>query len=434
MPIGQNRPTHQDHYSIRKAFFNRIRMGIWDYLWEDLDHRRREHRLRKMVCIDSAQGPIVRMEANGTEKVLFCSNNYLNLAEDPQVRAAVHAAIDHYGIGSAASRLISGTMAPHTKYEERFAEWVCKEAALFFSCGWMANQALLQDLPQKGDLVLIDRLDHASILDAVGAGDARFKSYRHNDLGRLEALLAEPGYTRKFVVTESVFSMDGDTADLARLVELKKRYGAILIVDEAHSIGCIGPTGAGLAEQLGILDQVDILVAPLGKAFGCGGAIVAGPKVVIDALVNRARPFIFTTAPSPLIAAAAIAALDIIRNQPRRRQQLADNAAYLRKRLRQVSFDIGSSSTHIVPLIIGTSDAAVRVSEELFDRGYFVAAIRPPTVPPNTARLRISLQAHHTREQIDGLVQVLIELKQRGLTPENHFTSDEPSAVEPERT
>ena len=304
-------------------FFNRNRMGVWDYLREDLDRRRQEHRLRKTVCIDSAQGPVVRMEADGSEKVLFCSNNYLNLAEDPQVRAAVREAIDRYGVGSAASRLISGTMAPHAELERRFAEWVHTEAALFLNCGWMANQAVLQTLPQKGDLVLIDRLDHASILDAVGAGDARFKSYRHNDLSRLETLLAEAGYNRKFIVTESVFSMDGDTADLAGLVELKKRYGAILIVDEAHSIGCMGPTGAGLAEQMGLLDQIDILVAPLGKAFGCGGAIVAGPQVVIDTLINCARPFIFTTAPSPLIASAALAALEIIRSQPQRRQQLA---------------------------------------------------------------------------------------------------------------
>lgn len=407
-------------------------MGTWDYLQEELDHRRQDHRLRKMVRIDSEQGPVVRMGSEGTEIILLCSNNYLNLAEDPRIRQAVGKAIDHFGFGSAASRLISGTMSPHVEFERQFANWVHCESALLFSCGWMANQAVLQTLPRKGDLVLIDRLDHASILDAVAVGEARFKSYRHNDPNRLETLLTESGHNRKFIVTESVFSMDGDTADLARLIDLKKRYGAILIVDEAHSIGCMGPTGAGLAEQLGILDQVDVLVAPLGKAFGCGGAIVAGPQVVIDTLVNHARPFIFTTAPSPLIAAAAIAALDMIRNQPGRRQQLADNAAYLREQLRQAGFDIGSSRTHIVPLMIGPSEAAVRISEELFARGYFIAAIRPPTVPPNTARLRISLQAHHTREQIDGLVNILVELKQKGLIRGNPITSDDVSA-EPER-
>jgi 8-amino-7-oxononanoate synthase len=406
-------------------FFNWNRMGIWDYLREDLDRRRQEHRLRKTICIDTAQGPVVRMTADGSEKVLFCSNNYLNLAEDPQIQAAVREAIDRYGVGSAASRLISGTMAPHAKLERRFAEWVHSEAALFFSCGWMANQAVLQTLPQKGDLVLIDRLDHASILDAVEAGDARFKSYRHNDLNRLGALLAEPGYNRRFIVTESVFSMDGDTADLARLVGLKKQYGAILIVDEAHSIGCMGPTGVGLAEQMGVLDQIDILVAPLGKAFGCGGAMVAGPQVVIDTLVNCARPFIFTTAPSPLIASAALAALEIIRSQPQRREQLAANARYLRDRLVGAGFDIGPSSTHIIPLMIGPSDAVVRLSEKLFAQGYFVAAIRPPTVPPNTARLRISLQANHTQKQMDGLLSVLMEWKQS-----SRIISGEPSAAE----
>ena len=409
----------------RMDLFNRNRMGTWDYLREDLDRRRQEHRLRRMVCIASAQGPVVRMEADGSEKILFCSNNYLNLAEDPQVRAAVRESINRYGVGSAASRLISGTMVPHAELERTFAEWVHAEASLFFSCGWMANQAVLQTLPQKGDLVLIDRLDHASILDAVEAGDARFKSYRHNDLNRLEALLTEPGYHRRFIVTESVFSMDGDTADLAGLVELKKRYGAILIVDEAHSIGCMGPTGAGLAEQMGLLEQVDIFVAPLGKAFGCGGAIVAGPQVVIDTMVNCARPFIFTTAPSPLIASAALAALEIIRSQPQRRQQLAANARYLRERLVSAGFDIGPSTTHIIPLMIGPSDAAVRMSEELYTRGYFVAAIRPPTVPPNTARLRISLQTHHSGQQMDGLLGVLMGWKQSG-----RIISDEPSAAE----
>jgi 8-amino-7-oxononanoate synthase len=406
-------------------FINWNRMGIWDYLQEDLDRRRQEHRLRKTVCIDSAQGPVVRMAADGSEKGPFCSNNYLNLAEDTKIQAAVHKAIDRYGIGSAASRLISGTMVPHAELERRFAEWVHSEAALILSCGWMANQAVLQTLPQKGDLVLIDRLDHASILEAVEAGDARFKSYRHNDLNRLEALLTEPGYTRRFIVTESVFSMDGDTADLAGLVELKKRYGAILIVDEAHSIGCMGPTGAGLAEQMGLLDQVDVLVAPLGKAFGCGGAMVAGPQVVIDTLVNCARPFIFTTAPSPLIASAAMSALELIRSEPQRRQQLATNAQYLRDRLVDAGFDIGPSNTHIIPLMIGPSNTAVRLSEELYARGYFVAAIRPPTVPPNTARLRISLQANHTQTHMDGLLSVLMEWRQS-----DRITSDDPSAEE----
>ncbi len=387
---------------------------VFDDIQKQLDELHSNHLLRRMQCIESAQGSIVRM-SDGSEKVLFCSNNYLNMAEDPRIRTAIHEAIDRYGVGSAASRLISGTMAPLAELEKRFAVFLCQEAALFFSCGWMANQSVLETLPQKGDLVLVDRMDHASIIDSVQAGPARFRTFRRTDPGRLDGLLSETGYHHKFIVTESVFSMDGDTADLVKLVELKNRYGAILIVDEAHSIGCMGPTGAGLAERMGLLDQVDIFVAPLGKAFGCGGAIVAGPKVVIDYLVNRARPFIFTTAPSPLIASAALAVLDIVKSEPQRRQHLAANAEYLRDRLRKGGFDIGNSTTHIVPLMIGKAETALRISQELFQRGYFVSAIRPPTVPPNSSRLRISLQSQHTQQQLDGLCNALIEIRASGL-------------------
>jgi 8-amino-7-oxononanoate synthase len=395
-------------------FSSRESMNVFEHLNNQLDELQSDHLLRRMVCIQSAQGPVVRME-DGSEKVLFCSNNYLNLAEEPRIRRAVHEAVDRYGVGSAASRLISGTMTPHAELEKRFAGFLHTEAALFFSCGWMANQSVLATLPQKGDLVVVDRLDHASIIDPIHAGPARFKTYRRNDPDRLEALLSETGYIRKYIVTESVFSMDGDTADLSTLTKLKNKHGAILIIDEAHSIGCLGPTGAGLCEHEGLLDKVDILVAPLGKAFGCGGAIVAGPKTVIDFMVNRARPLIYTTAPSPLIASAALAALDIVGREPQRRQQLAANSDYLRDRLRQAGFDVGSSTTHIIPLMIGKAETAIEISRELYQRGYFVSAIRPPTVPPNSSRLRISLQANHTQGHLDGLCNALREIRGSGL-------------------
>jgi 8-amino-7-oxononanoate synthase len=311
--------------------------------------------------------------------------------------------MEKYGFGAAASRLISGTMTPHTELEDAFTKFLHKEASLYFPSGWTANQALLTTLPKKGDLVLIDRYDHASIIDAVKASEADFHTYRRNQPERLEKYLADSKYKNRFIVTESIFSMDGDTANLTDLVELKDRYNAILIVDEAHSLGCFGPTGAGLCELEGILDEVDIIVAPLGKAIAATGGIIAGPKVVKDYLINKARPFIYTTAPSPVVATAAMKSLEIIQAEPQRRQRLQDNAAYLRNAFTDMGLDIGNSTSQIIPVILGDSAKALEVSKKLFEEGYFISAIRPPTVPPGTARLRVSVQSDHTQEQLKGL-------------------------------
>ena len=339
--------------------------------------------------------------------MLFCSNNYLNLAGDGRIIEAACQAARQYGVGSAAARLVSGTMRPHIELEQSMARLLDKKAALYLPSGWAANQALLTTLPQKGDLVLIDRFDHASIIDAVRSGQAEFRTYRRDQLDRLERFLAEELYERKFIVTESVFSMDGDTADLAALVQLKQRYGAILIVDEAHAFGCMGENGAGLCQQQGVLDQVDIIVTPLGKAAAATGGIVAGPQVVIDYLVNKARPFIFTTAPSPMVAAGAVKAIEIIQSEPQRRERLMAGADSLRQRFLDMGLDIGQSTTHIIPVVLGDAQKAVAVSKSLAEAGFFVSAIRPPTVPPNTARLRISVQSDHTPAQREGLCQAL---------------------------
>ncbi len=365
---------------------------------------------RRLRCIDSAQGPVVRFEGDPTDKIIFCSNNYLNLADDKRVVAAVIEAVKRYGYGSTASRLISGTMRPHVEVEAAFAEFFGTEAALLFPSGWTANEAVLKTIPQKGDIVLLDKFDHASIIDGTRAGQAEFRTYRPDKLDRLEKLLADKKYNRKFIVTESVFSMDGNRANLARLVDLKKTYDAILIVDEAHAIGCLGKTGAGLAQALGVLDEVDIIVAPLGKAIAATGGIVASNKTVIDYLINKARAFIYTTAPSPVNCGAILTALEIVKTEPVKREKLAANAEYLRARLKSLGLDTGDSTTHIIPVIIGPSKDTLRVSKELYDRGFFIAAIRPPTVPADSARLRISLQSDHTTEQLDSLVDAFGEI------------------------
>jgi 8-amino-7-oxononanoate synthase len=236
-------------------------------------------------------------------------------------------------------------------------------------------------------------------------------------LDRLERLLGSDDYNRKFIVTESIFSMDGDAADLAALVELKNKYGAFLIVDEAHAVGCLGGSGAGLAEQLGLIDQVDIIVATMSKALAATGGVVASKKVVIDLLINKARSFIYTTAPTVANCAAAMAALEIVASEPQRRQRLTDNAGYLRKRLGGLGLNTGQSTSHIVPVIIGGAEQALEVSKRLFEMGFFVPAIRPPTVPAGTARLRLSLQSEHSTEQMDGLCEAFEVLIKRGLLP-----------------
>lgn len=383
-------------------------MDKFEHLLQELQDLQSHQMSRKCLCLDSAQGPTARID--GRDIVLFCSNNYLNLANHPKIRQAATEAVERYGWGAASSRLISGTMTPHCRAEQSWAAFFGKQAALFFGSGWSANQSVLTALPGKNDLVLIDRMDHASIIDAVRTSDAQFHTYRRDSLDRLEKYLADPKYRTRYIVTESIFSMDGDIADLKALVELKNKHNAILIVDEAHAVGCLGKTGTGLAEESDILDQVDIVVAPLGKGPACGGAIVAANRVVIDYLVNKARPFIFTTAPSPVLAQVSIAALEIIQNESQRRLHLKQNADALRQKLREMGCDTGQTTTHIIPIILGSAQRAMSTAASLFAKGYFAAAIRPPTVPAGTERLRISIQCDHTPSQIQGLCQALREI------------------------
>jgi 8-amino-7-oxononanoate synthase len=385
-------------------------MDKFAYLQDELNGLENRDLLRKLRCVSSVDGPVVTLCGDERPKVNFCSNNYLNIASDPLVISAVVDAVGKWGFGSTASRLICGTMQPHVEVEWKFADFLGTEAALLFPSGWMANEALLTTLPQKGDIVLIDRADHASIIDATKSSNAEFRTYRRDNPAKLEKLLGDDKYNRKFIVTESIFSMDGDAADLAKLVELKNAFDAILIVDEAHSFGCMGATGTGLAEELGLGAEIDIIVAPLGKAAGASGAIAAAGQTVIDYLTNKARPFIYTTAPPAVNCAAAIAALEIIRNQPQRRKKLGENAQYLRQRLGEMKLDTADSCSHIIPVIIGDSASAVAVSKGLYERGYLVVAIRPPTVPKGSARLRISVQAEHTRAQLDGLSEALSDV------------------------
>jgi 8-amino-7-oxononanoate synthase len=380
----------------------------FDFLQNELNSIEQNGLLRGLIEIDSAAGTTIRIGSD--EKILFCSNNYLDLAADKRLIAAAKDAMDKYGFGSAASRLISGTIKPHVELERKLADLFGKQAALTFPAGYMANLAILQTIGQKGDLILLDKLDHASIIDAARSSDADFRTYHRTQFEKIENLLASKEYNRKFIVTESVFSMDGDFADLKKLVELKKKYNAYLIVDEAHAFGCFGNTGAGLAQELGVLDDVDIVVATLSKSAGCSGGFVAADKCVIDFLINKARPFIYTTAPIPANSAAAVCAIDIIKNAQDRRKQLKQNSEYLRSQLKKLGLNTAASASQIVPVIIGDNKKTLEISKKLFEKGFYVVAIRPPTVAPGTSRLRISLQSAHTKQQIDGLCQALAGL------------------------
>lgn len=365
----------------------------------DLDRVRAAGLERRLRRIESEQGPAVTID--GKRYLLFCSNNYLGLATHPDVVAAAHAALARYGASAVSSRLISGHMAAHAELEETIARWKRVEAALVFSTGYQANVGVLTALLGPDDVVLSDELNHASIIDGCRLSRARIAVYRHNDLEHLSARLAETaGARRRLVVTESIFSMDGDRAPLGEIAGLCERFGAWLMVDEAHAAGVFGPRGAGLAAESGVSERVGVHVGTLGKALGSFGAYVAGSRRLIDLLVNRARPFIFTTGLPPASAAAARAAIEVVEREPERARGLLDRAARLGGELRAAGLTVPHVDSQILPVLIGEAERAVAVGARLLEEGVYVAAIRPPTVPPGTSRLRVSLMATHTDADI----------------------------------
>jgi 8-amino-7-oxononanoate synthase len=333
------------------------------------------------------------------------SNNYLGLAGRAEVRAAAADAALGDGCGAGSSRLIAGTSDLHRALEERLARFKGTEGALLFTSGYTANIGVIPALIGAGDLVLSDELNHASLIDGCRLSRAAYHTYPHRDMAALEAQLVE--WTRRervgrcLVVTETVFSMDGDLAPLADIARLCDAFGALLYVDEAHATGCVGPGGRGLAAELGLEASVTVSMSTLSKALGSFGAFVVGGQILIDYLVNVARSFIFTTAlPAPVVA-ASLAAVEVLERQPGLVTTLRENAALLRGGLQQLGFDTLGSETQIVPLFIGSSQRALDVAEALRDEGIFVVAIRPPTVPPGGARLRCSVMATHTAADLE---------------------------------
>jgi len=354
--------------------------------------------LRRMRMISGPQGPRVLLD--GRPVLLLCSNNYLGLADHPRVREAASEAAMRYGAGAGASRLISGTMRIHRRLEERLAEFKGSEAALLFGSGYLANTGVVQALARKGQVVFSDELNHASIVDGCRLAGAETFVYRHADAEHLAWGLEQSMGRESLIVTDGVFSMDGDVAPLAEIVRLARDHGARVMVDEAHGTGAIGPEGRGAVAAAGVEDDVDVVVGTLGKALGSYGAYVCCGKSMSHFLVNTARTFIFSTAPAPPSVAGAMAALELLREQPRRVEKLQRNAAVLREALAEQGLVAVPGDTQILPLLVGDAGDAVAATEQALSAGVFAQAIRPPTVPAGTSRLRLTVMASHTKSEL----------------------------------
>ena len=367
--------------------------------------------LRRTLRTVDGQGP--RAVVDGRDVLLLCSNNYLGLAGHPALLEAAAAATWRYGAGSGASRLVSGTLPPHAQLEERLAEFKGTEAALLFNSGFAANTGILQGLFGPDDVIFSDELNHASLIDGCRLSRARTLIYPHGDVAALERMLAAEAPRRRgrwLIVSDGVFSMDGDLAPLPALCALKERFDALLMVDDAHGTGVLGAGGRGSGEYCGCLQRIDLQMGTLGKALGCAGAYLAAPRVVIDTLINRSRPFIFSTSLPPAVPAAAMAALDLVAGVEgaRLRTDLQRNRDAFAERLRAAGLDLLHSATQIVPVLIGAPEPTMAITRRLLLDGVFLQGIRPPTVPEGTCRLRATVMATHDPRELERAADAII--------------------------
>ena len=379
--------------------------GFDERLGAALEQRREQGLYRQRLTLESPQGPLVRLE--GREYLNFCSNDYLGLASHPRLVESFQQAAREYGVGSGASHLVCGHSRPHHQLEEALAELTGRPRALLFSSGFAANTGTLTTLLQKGDNVFQDRLNHASLLDGGLHSGARFRRFVHNDVADL-ARKMDGVEGPKLVVVDGVFSMDGDTAPLPELASLCREQKAWLMVDDAHGIGVMGAGGAGSVSAAGLDSQdVPVLMATLGKALGTGGAFVAGSDTLIEALIQQARNYIYTTAISPAVAAATLTSLQLLEEESWRREHLMTLIQRFRQGAQQLGLSLMASNSAIQPLLVGDASQAMGMSEALREKGLLIGAIRPPTVPAGTSRLRITLSASHTEAQVDRLLEEL---------------------------
>lgn len=375
-----------------------------------LDERRSLSRYRVRPQIGSPQGP--ELVVDGERYTAFCSNDYLGLASHPDVVEAMRSAASRFGVGSGASHLVCGHSAEHHALEQELAAFCGRERALVFSTGYMANLGAVTALVGRGDHILEDRLNHASLLDAGLLSGARFSRFLHSDIDSLRSRLDKSAGGRILIAVDGVFSMDGDIAPLTEQAALAREYGAWLMVDDAHGLGCLGERGGGTTELLGLgSDDVPVLMGTLGKALGTFGAFIAGSGLLIEALIQLARPYIYTTALPPPVAAATRRSLQLVAEEPWRRQHLQALITQFRQGAERLGLPLLPSDTAIQPILVGADADALAVSQALRQRGYWVSAIRPPTVAEGRARLRVTLTAAHSRRQVEGLLNALAELK-----------------------
>lgn len=370
-----------------------------------LAERRAAHLYRQRPLLDSPQG--VQVTVDGQQLLAFCSNDYLGLANHPQVAEAMMEGVRRWGVGGGASHLVVGHSAAHHELEEALAEFTGRPRALLMSSGYMANMGAITALVGSGDSVLQDRLNHASLLDAGLLSGARFARYLHNDTQSL-ALRLGSATGNTLVVTDGVFSMDGDLANLPDICATARERGAWVMVDDAHGFGCLGKTGGGLVEHYGLsTEDVPVLVGTLGKSFGTAGAFIAGSEELIETLVQFARPYIYTTSQPPAVAWATLKSLQLLRDESWRREHLAALIRRFRAGAEALGLQLMDSPTPIQPLLIGDSEQAMQLSAGLRERGILITAIRPPTVPRGTARLRVTLSAAHSEADVDRLLDAL---------------------------
>lgn len=374
----------------------------FDWIRKELESLSDKSLYRKPRLHENIQG--THATVDGREVILFSGNNYLNLSQHPKVIEAAKCVLETHGVGARSARLISGTTDWHVRLEERMAKFLGKERALVFSAGYLTNVGTIPALAGEEDLIIMDKLNHASLIDAAKLSSAAIRVYPHLNMDYLEKLLKGAKARRIWIVTDSVFSMDGDLALLPELIRLKNQYGAYLVVDEAHGVGVFGKNGCGVCEYFGISDEVDVLMGTLSKAIGGLGGFVAGKTELIEYLINHARTFLFATALPPSICAACVQAIDLIESEPVLRQTLWRNVDLLMSGLKKAHAPILETRSPIIPVIFGDEKKTLDASKYLFDHGFFVPAIRYPTVAKGKARLRITLSSAHTEVEIQALV------------------------------
>ena len=375
-------------------------------LAEDIKRRKEKGLFRSRQVIESAQGPIVKI--NKKDYINFCSNDYLGFANNQALKDCMINAVNEFGIGAGSSQLLVGHSKAHAVLEKQIAEFLSRDAALVFSTGYQANLAIASVLIDPKTIVIQDKYNHASLIDAATLSSGKLVRYAHNDIDKLKALLEKYKNRNLVVMTDGVFSMDGDCASLNDIADLCSTYNAMLIVDDAHGIGVLGETGAGLLEELNLnQDQVPLLIGTFGKAFGASGAFISGRAELIEAFIQKARTYIYTTSLLPSIAATMIMAIELVKNGNHLREHIKKITSYYIALLKQKDLGPSISKTHIQPFIIGDANTTVDLSNKLYENKILASAIRPPTVPNNTSRLRISLTAAHTISQIDILINAI---------------------------